>query len=96
MFEAEALDRFTRAELLRRLGRADEALGWYEAIAQRASYELVYLGPAELAQADLYAARGDHAKAAEHYRRFLALWKDCDPLFHPVVDEARRRLAAIE
>jgi len=96
VFEAEALDRFTRAELLRRLGRPDEALGWYEAMAQRASYELVYLAPAELAQADIYAARGEGAKAAQHYRRFLALWKDCDPLLHPVVAEARRRLAAIE
>ena len=96
VFESEALDRFTRAELLRRVGRADEALGWYEAMAQRAAYELVYLAPAELAQAELYTTRGDRARAVQHYERFIALWKDCDPLLRPAVDEARQRLAAID
>ena len=95
IFEAEALDRFTRAELLRRLGRADEARGWYEAMTQRAAYELVFLAPSELARAELSAARGDHARAIRHYRRFLALWSECDPLLRPAVDDARRRLAAI-
>lgn len=95
VFEAEALDRFTRAELLRRIGRSDEARGWYEAMAQRAAYELVYLAPAEMAQAELAAARGDRDRAAHHYRRFLALWSEPDSLLRPAVDDARRRSATL-
>lgn len=33
LFEAEALDRYYRAELLFTLGRDSEALGWYRTIA---------------------------------------------------------------
>ena len=40
----EVADRFLRAELLRALNRDEEARGWYGSIAERASYELVYLG----------------------------------------------------
>jgi tetratricopeptide (TPR) repeat protein len=36
------------------------------------------------------------AKAAENYRRFLALWGGADPMFAPLVEDARKRLAIIE
>ena len=55
----EVADRFLRAELLRSLGREDEALGWYASMAQRSSDELVYLAPAELRQAEIYDRLGD-------------------------------------
>ena len=54
------------------------------------------LAPAELAQAELSAQRADRAAAARHYRRFLALWKDCDPLLRPAMEAARRRLAELD
>ena len=38
--------------------------------------------------------QGRTAEAAEHYRKFLELWKDADP-GRPEVEDARRRLAAI-
>jgi tetratricopeptide (TPR) repeat protein len=45
-FFSLASRRFLQAELLREAGRFDEAAGWYDAIAQRSPYELVYAAPA--------------------------------------------------
>ena len=39
--------RFLQAELLREMGRAEEAEGWYRSIAERSPYELVFRGEAE-------------------------------------------------
>jgi DNA-binding SARP family transcriptional activator/Tfp pilus assembly protein PilF len=44
----------------------------------------------------LYEARGEQARAADHYRSFIELWKDADAELQPRVREARRRLAALE
>jgi hypothetical protein len=45
--------------------------------------------------AELYEARGDRQRAAEHYGRFVTLWKDADPSLQPRVAEARRRLQGV-
>lgn len=92
---AEAADRYLRADLLRELGREEEAIGWYRAIAERASYELVYLAPAQYRLAQIYDHRGERAEAAMRYRRFLELWQDPDPELLPVVAKARQRLVAL-
>jgi tetratricopeptide (TPR) repeat protein len=42
--------------------------------------------------AQLYEARGDTAKAAEQYRKFVVLWQHADPELQPRVAEARRHL----
>jgi tetratricopeptide (TPR) repeat protein len=96
VFVSEAYDRYFRAELLERLGREDEALGWYAAIAERAAYELVYLAPAHRRQAEIYARRGQRNLAAQHYRRFIQLWNEADPELQPAVAEAKSRLAEVE
>ncbi len=44
---------------------------------------------------ELYEARGDYARAASHYARFVDLWKDADPELQPRVAQARRRLAQL-
>jgi hypothetical protein len=46
-FFSLASRRFLQAELLREAGRAGEAAGWYQSIAQRSPYELVYRRAAE-------------------------------------------------
>ena len=42
--------------------------------------------------AQLYEAKGNAEKAAEHYRAFIEIWKNADPELQPRVAEARRRL----
>ncbi|MFI5246694.1 MAG: hypothetical protein ACHQQR_15780, partial [Gemmatimonadales bacterium] len=44
---------------------------------------------------NLYQETGNVAKAGEHYRAFIDLWKKADPELQPRVAEARRRLAAL-
>ena len=40
-------------------------------------------------------ARERQGKAIGHFRKFLSLWGDADPLF-PQVEDARQRLARLE
>jgi tetratricopeptide (TPR) repeat protein len=42
----------------------------------------------------IYEQQGDHTKTAEHYEKFLVLWKDADPGMAEAVD-ARKRLAGL-
>jgi DNA-binding SARP family transcriptional activator/tetratricopeptide (TPR) repeat protein len=93
---AEAYDRYFRAELLERAKREDEALGWLQSIAERSAYELVYLAPSHLRQAEIYQRRNQRDLAAQHYRRFIELWREADPELQPVVAEARSQLATLE
>ena len=43
----------------------------------------------------IYEAKGNTAKAADHYRAFIDLWKNADAELRPRVAEARRRLASL-
>jgi tetratricopeptide (TPR) repeat protein len=43
----------------------------------------------------IYEQKGLKTKAAENYEKFISLWKDCEPRFRPVVDDARKRLAGL-
>jgi hypothetical protein len=55
-----------------------------------------YRLPAALKRAgELYEAKGDRAKAADRYRRFVDLWKDADPELQPGVREVRGRIARL-
>ena len=92
---SRAYDRFLRAELLRELGRDDEALRWYATQGQTIVPELIYLAPAELRQAQIHERLGDRARAAGHYRRFIELWGGADPDLQPLVADARRRLGVL-
>jgi DNA-binding SARP family transcriptional activator/tetratricopeptide (TPR) repeat protein len=88
-FYAHEYDQFTRAELLNLLGRDREALQAFGAIAD----ELFHSGaPAHLRLAQIYERQDERQKAADHYARFIGLWKDCDPELQPVLEEAKRRV----
>ncbi|HKG92306.1 MAG TPA: BTAD domain-containing putative transcriptional regulator [Gemmatimonadaceae bacterium] len=88
-------ERFLRAEALREAGREREALGWYAGFGEHAVHDLPYLGPSLLRRAELHERLGEPERAAEHYERFAALWRDCDPELRPLVERARGRLAAL-
>jgi len=40
----------------------------------------------------IYEKKGWKGKAIERYSRFVELWKECDPEFHPMVEEAKQRI----
>jgi hypothetical protein len=55
-FHTLASRRFLQAELLREAGRLEEAAGWYESIAQRSPYELIYQRAAQARLKEMSAA----------------------------------------
>jgi tetratricopeptide (TPR) repeat protein len=87
--------RYLRGELLYRLGRDEEALRWFSNAFQGSPNELVYLAPAHFRQAELYERLGDRKQAADHYGRFIRLWKSCDPEQRPSVEKAKARLEVL-
>ncbi len=95
VFATEVADRFLRAQVLVALGRDAEAVGWFESIAQRATYELVFLAPAELRLAEIERMRGNRAAAIAHYDAFLSLWRDADAALTAPVVSARARRAGL-
>jgi tRNA A-37 threonylcarbamoyl transferase component Bud32/TolB-like protein len=94
-FYSGALERFTRAELLREKGRGEEALGWYRGVGDNSTQELVFLGPATLAQARIQRALGRPREAAVLYDEFLTLWRESDPELKPTLDQAAAERAAL-
>jgi tetratricopeptide (TPR) repeat protein len=72
-----------------------EALQWIETSFQGAPSEIVYLAPLHLQRAEIYERLGEREKAVEHYRRFVALWRDCDPALRPVLEGGKAALARI-
>jgi serine/threonine protein kinase/tetratricopeptide (TPR) repeat protein len=42
----------------------------------------------------IYEQKGLKSKAGENYEKFISLWKDCEPRFRPLVEDARQRLEA--
>lgn len=88
-------ERFHRAELLTRLGREQEALDWYANLVATSLYEIAYLGMAHLRQAQIHDRLRDREPALRHYRRFLELWRECDPELRPLVEEAEARFASL-
>jgi tetratricopeptide (TPR) repeat protein len=43
----------------------------------------------------IYQQKGQNDKAVEHYNKFINLWKNCDPIFQSMVEEARKRLSEL-
>jgi tetratricopeptide (TPR) repeat protein len=86
-----AYPRFFRAIALQETGRGEEAIRWYSTL-ESSPYELILRAPAHLHRAEIYEVSGDRARAIEHYRAFVELWKDADPELQPTVDEARMAL----
>jgi DNA-binding SARP family transcriptional activator len=87
--------RYLRGELLAAEVRNEEALGWFSTLGALSVPEAAYRPLGHLRQAELYARMGNRAAAAEHYRRFVELWKDGDPAVQPHVAAARRAMHSL-
>ena len=87
--------RFRHALALETCGREQEAIGWYASIAERSPWELPWKAPAARQLAGIFERQGEAARAAEQYRRVIALWQEADEVLQPMVEEARARLAAL-
>ncbi len=83
------------AELLRGLGRDEEALIWYESLVATGLLNEVYLVPSHYRRAEIYERLGNPGEAARHYRRVIEIWKDADPELQPWVEAARRAMEAL-
>jgi DNA-binding SARP family transcriptional activator/TolB-like protein len=80
------------------LGAPDSAIAVYERYLtvrslRRMATDAVELGPAVERLGALYEKRGDRARAAAHYARLAALWRDADAGLRPRVEAAGRRAA---
>jgi hypothetical protein len=92
-FFGQAHDRYLRAELLRTLGRDEEAAGWYAALGESSPFEIIYLAPAARALGLMAERAGDRALAATHFARALEVWGEGGEPGHLSV-EIRQKLEA--
>lgn len=89
------LGRVLRAEALMRLGRDEEALGWYSSLNWRGLAESVLLAHAELRRGEIYERLGHPTEAVRHYRRFAARWQAADPEYQPLVADVNARIVRL-
>jgi tetratricopeptide (TPR) repeat protein len=73
-FYAGAFERFLRADLLARAGRAPEAIRWWESIAERTPFELPFKAPALSRIATTWRELGDEERAREAEHKARVLW----------------------
>ncbi|HEY7683085.1 MAG TPA: BTAD domain-containing putative transcriptional regulator [Gemmatimonadales bacterium] len=64
-FYAGGLERWRRAELLARLGRGEEAAGWFGSIAERSPWEIVFREPAARRAAELGSPAGSEVHGSD-------------------------------
>ncbi|MDB4873940.1 MAG: protein kinase [Gemmatimonadetes bacterium] len=91
-----------------RAGMPDSAIVFYEEYLRTPYFMRGYEGSTGNGRSDaywsaaisrrlgeLYEQKGDRAKAAENYSRFVGLWSSADPEFQPLVAAARASLARL-
>ncbi len=64
-------------------------------ILQRYQQDRFFLAGSYKRLGELFEAKGDRAKAAHYYAKFLDLWKNADPALQPQVTDVRKRLARL-
>jgi DNA-binding SARP family transcriptional activator len=92
-FFSRSFDRYALGELLRELGRDEEALTWFQTLTE--GHELMMVAPAHLRMAEILEKGGDSVAAAAHYSRFADLWGHADPEFQPLVETAREKASLL-
>jgi tetratricopeptide (TPR) repeat protein len=81
------------------LQRPDSALAAFETFVTWATTvptaKQFGLAPALRRLGELYESKGDRQKALTYYGRMVELWKDADPELQPIVQDVRKRIAAL-
>ncbi len=83
---------FLQAEVLNAVGRYEEAIRLYTAVAD-ASIPLV--PAAHLRIGEIHEQRGDIDQAVERYSEFVDLWSGADPEYQPLVEDVRNRISRL-
>ncbi len=83
-----------------RANQSDSAIAAYQrAVGPGTGFRILSnawgLAPSLKRLGELYEERGDKASALDYYTRFVALWKDADPVLQPTVREVRGRMAKL-
>jgi tetratricopeptide (TPR) repeat protein len=92
---SEEHPRYLRARLLYQAGHYNEALRLAEFGFVGTRNELHYRAPAHLLQAEIQQRLGNRTAAAEHYSRFIRLWRSCDPPLRLILEGAKAELARL-
>jgi tetratricopeptide (TPR) repeat protein len=80
--------RYRFAELLDRAGRQEDALRWFESVAEDG---FLLVGPAFGRAAEILDRLGRTDEAIASYEEFLRIWANADPRFQPWLQEAAQR-----
>ena len=96
IFVSLAYERYLRAQILKALGRYDEAIVWLSTVGNTGQGEISYKAPKHFLLAEIYEAHKQPEKAIEHYNYFIKLWKNCDPELLPKIEEAKARIARLK
>ncbi len=89
------------ATILKRSGQPDSAIVLFEralarpALARGVDYEAGWYSEALQMLGDLYDAKGDRAKAAEYYRRYVELLNGADASLQPQVAAVKEKLLRV-
>jgi hypothetical protein len=59
------------------------------------AFDLLYLAPAHLRQAEIHERAGRREQALQHYRAFVELWRDADPELRSWVDLVERKIGEL-
>lgn len=90
-----AAQHFLRAELLRQVGRLDEAAGWYESFGDDFGHDVIFMAPAHLRRGEIHERAGRNAQAVREYQQFIELWSNADSTLQPLVEAARARVRGL-
>jgi tetratricopeptide (TPR) repeat protein len=89
-----------RAEAFDLTNQPDSAIAEFERYVNAPDVLLVsrrdYLAGSFKRLGELYAAKGNTAKAIENYQQFIDLWKDADPELQPAVRAARAKIEELK
>jgi tetratricopeptide (TPR) repeat protein len=83
---------FLQAEVLNEMGRYEEAIQLYTAVAD---VSLPLVPASHLRIGEIHEQRGEIDRAVERYGEFVDLWSGADPEYQPLVEDVRNRIARL-